>query len=186
MKLVCRFAVTALLTLGAVGVFVGCDDKKAQTGSASASAGPAEPLPAGLLLGKAPEGAREVADVRKSAGDGEEVVVRGRVGGSEKPFVEGRAAFQLVDSALPTCDKTGEMHACKTPWDYCCDDKADVFAKSVTVQVVGPNGQPLRAALDGVGGLRPMSEVSVKGKVSKSADGKAVTVNATEMYVKQG
>jgi hypothetical protein len=186
MKRVSRFAVVGVLAAGAIAAFVvGCDDKKAQTSSAAA-AGPAEALPAGLMVVKAPDAPREVADVRKSAADGEEVVVRGRVGGSEKPFVEGRAAFQLVDAAVPTCDKAGHMHGCPTPWDYCCDDKGDVFAKSVTVQVVGANGQPLRAAIDGVGGLKPMSEVSVKGKVKKSPDGKAVMVNATEMCVKQG
>ena len=78
------------------------------------------------------------------------------------------------------------MDDCKTPWDYCCDDKTMLFNKSVTVQVVGPTGQPLRASLDGVGGLKPMSEVAVKGTVKKSPDGKAVMVNATELYVKQG
>jgi hypothetical protein len=176
--------VCAVSIAGAFGlVSIGCDDKKDQ---AAAPAAPAEALPANLVLAApAPAGAKDVAAAR-NASDGEEVVVRGRIGGSEKPFTEARAVFQLVDLALQTCDKTGPMHNCKTPWDYCCDDKADVFGKSVTVQVLGPAGQPIRASLDGVGGLKPMSEVAVKGRVKKSPDGKAVTVNATELYVKQG
>jgi hypothetical protein len=166
------------------GLIVGCDQKKDQTVSAPSQ--PPEALPAGLMVANAPEHPSDIAEVRKAAADGADVVIHGRVGGSERPFVEGRAAFQLVDLALPTCDKTGPMHDCKTPWDYCCDDKSDVAARSVTVQVVGASGQPLRASLAGVGGLKPMSEVSVKGTVRKSPDGKAMTVNATELYVKQG
>ena len=168
-----------------VGVaVVGCDDKKGQ--QAATPAQPAEALPANLIVATAPPAtAKDVVDARK-ASDGDEVVVRGRIGGSAKPFVDGRAVFQLVDLELKTCDQASPMDDCKTPWDYCCDDKADVFAKSVTVQVVGTGGQPLRAMLDGVGGLKPMGEVAVKGTVKKSPDGKVVTVNATELYVKRG
>ena len=75
---------------------------------------------------------------------------------------------------------------CPTPWDMCCEDKKTIAANSVTVQVVGADGRPLKAELKGVSGLKPLSEVTVKGKVQKSPDGKAVTVDATEMYVKQG
>src|SRR4051812_40809803 len=44
-----------------------------------------------------PAGARGVLQVRKEAKDGEDVVVVGRVGGSAKPFVAGRASFTIVD-----------------------------------------------------------------------------------------
>jgi hypothetical protein len=176
-----------VLTLGMLvcGAAVGCDDKNGQQAAAPAPAQPAEALPANLIVATPPAEAKEVVEARK-ANDGDEVVVRGRIGGSAKPFTEGRAVFQLVDLAMKTCNQASPMDDCKTPWDYCCDDKADVFAKSVTVQVLGPSGQPLRASLDGVGGLKPMGEVAVKGTVKKSPDGKAVTVNATELYVKQG
>jgi hypothetical protein len=186
MTLASRFVSLGVLAAAALAVAAGCDDKSATKSSGGSASAPAEPLPAGLMVEKAPDNARDVADVRTSAGDGEEVVVRGRVGGSEKPFVEGRAAFTLVDLAVATCDKAGSMHNCPTPWDYCCDDPKDLVAKSVTVQVVGPAGQPLRASLEGASGLKPMSEVAVKGKVKKSPDGKAIVVNATELFVKQG
>lgn len=45
--------------------------------------------------------------------------------------------------------------------------------------------QRLPPELKGVGGLKPLSEVSVTGKLDRSADGKVVTVDATELYVKQ-
>jgi hypothetical protein len=173
-----------LLTVGALSLgLAGCDDKKGQQAASPANQ-PADPLPASLIASTQPASAKDVVDARK-ANDGDEVVVRGRIGGSVKPFTEGRAVFQLVDLSLKTCNQASPMDDCKTPWDYCCDDKADVFAKSVTVQVLGAGGQPLRASLEGVGGLKPMGEVTAKGTVKKSPDGKAVTVNATELYVQQ-
>jgi hypothetical protein len=188
MMLVSRFASFGLFTLAAVALVAGCDDKSATSssagGGASASAA-AEPLPPGLMVDKAPENARPVAEVRKSAGDGDEVVVRGRIAGRAEPFTEGRAQFQLVDASVKACSEMpGEN--CPTPWDMCCEDAKSIADNSLTVQVVGADGRPLKATLNGVNGLKPLSEVAVKGKVKKSPDGKAMMVNATELYVKQG
>lgn len=62
------------------------------------------------------------------------------------------------------------MDECKTPWDYCCSEPKEIAAHSATVQVVRPDGKPLRAALTGVAGLKPLSEVTVKGTVARAAD----------------
>lgn len=181
-----RTCLLIVLSIIAMFIALSCDDDHSKQTQTQTGTAPREPLPAGLIVDASPPAAaKDVADVRTTAADGDEVLVHGRIGGSERPFVEGRAAFQLVDLSLLTCDKAGNMHTCKTPWDYCCDAKEDVFGKSVTVQVSGKNGQPLRADLTGVGGLKPMSEVAVKGKVKKSEDGKAMTLDATALYVKQ-
>jgi hypothetical protein len=179
------------MLLGCGLLAAGCDDPKAQSGASSPQAGtPAaggEGLPSGLLATQAPADAKSIAQVRGSGTDGQEVVLVGRIAGSEEPFTAGRAQFQLVDLALKSC---AEMdmgdEACPTPWDMCCADKGTVVQNSVTVQVVGADGRPLKSELKGVSGLKPLSEVSVKGKLHKSEDGKVVTVDATELYVKQG
>ena len=175
-----------ILTFGMTFVAIGCDDGSPQTTAPSTppASAASEPLPAGLLVSAAPADAKGVAEVRKAA-DGDEVVVRGRIAGQEQPFTEGRAQFQLVDLGVRSCAEMPD-DKCPTPWDLCCEDKKEVADNSVTVQVVGADGKPLKAPLNGVGGLKPLSEVSVKGKLTKSPDGKAVMVNATEMYVKQG
>lgn len=182
------FRVMAVL-LGSALLATGCDDPKAQTGAPSPqSATPAaggESLPAGLLATQAPADAKSVAEVRSSGADGQEVVLVGRIAGSEEPFTAGRAQFQLVDLAIKSCAEM-EGDSCPTPWDMCCEEKGNIVQNSVTVQVVGADGRPLKSELKGVGGLKPLSEVSVKGKLHKSADGKVVTVDATELYVKQG
>jgi hypothetical protein len=182
-----------LVLVGCALLMAGCDDPKAQTGAgapgstpqAGAPAAGGEALPAGLMVAQAPADAKGVAEVRGAGEDGAEVVVRGRIAGSEEPFTSGRAQFQLVDMAIKSCAEM-EGDACLTPWDMCCEEKGTVVQNSVTVQVVGADGRPLKSELKGVGGLKPLSEVSVKGKLHKSADGKVVTVNATELYVKQG
>lgn len=65
-----------------------------------------------------PGGAGEVIKVRKKAKDQEEIVIVGRIGGSENPWVEGRGAFSIVDSSLKSCLECGS-EGCPKPWDYC-------------------------------------------------------------------
>ena len=100
--------------------------------SSSTPQAAAEALPANLMAAAAPADAKDVAQVRKAAADGDEVVVRGRIAGSKQPFTEGRAQFQLVDVAVKSCDQV-PGDSCPTPWDMCCEDKKDVAANSVTV-----------------------------------------------------
>ena len=70
------------------------------------------------LLAAEPEGATDVIKLRKEAKNQDEVVIVGRIGGSESPWVAGRAAFSIVDVSLKSC---AEIHsdACPKPWDYC-------------------------------------------------------------------
>jgi hypothetical protein len=159
----------------------GCDG--GQKPEAAASAPGAEALPAGLIVTAAPADPKGVAEVRKTAADGDQVVVRGRIAGQEDPFTEGRAQFQLVDAGVKSCAEM-EGDNCPTPWDMCCESPKDVAANSLTVQIVNSDGRPIKAELKGVGGMKPLSEVSVKGTLRKSADGKAFTVEAKELYVK--
>ena len=58
--------------------------------------------------------------MRGSAKEGDEVTIVGRIGGDVKPWIDGQAAFMLVDSKLKPCNEQGD-DGCATPWDYCCD-----------------------------------------------------------------
>ena len=173
-------ALAALLVLAAI--VSGCDNDTTSTRTPSAA--PTDALPAGLVLAEAPGGARDVVAVRKEAKAGDAVVLRGRVGGSLSPIVDGRASFQLIDASLKACGEGTAMDECKTPWDYCCDEPSEIASHSASVQVVGADGKPLHASLAGVGGLKPLSEVTVKGKVARAADSGALVVNATGIHVK--
>jgi len=139
---------------------------------------PRGPLPPAFFTDKPAESARDVSDARKAGGlkAGDEVVLRGRIGGSKEPFVAGRAVFTLMGSGIKACNENPE-DKCSKPWDYCCETKDDILANSVTVQVVDAKGQILRTDMMGRRGLKELSEVVVVGKVT-SADGKSVVINA--------
>src|SRR5262245_24309068 len=112
-------------------------------------------------LASEPAGAKGVSEVRKAAGrDGDEVVVVGRIGGRAKPFVEGRAAFTIVDPALKPC---GEDEGCPTPWDYCCVANEDLAAATVLVRFVTADGQPVAQGARDLLGVKELQTVVVRG-----------------------
>lgn len=144
---------------------------------------PRSPVPAGFFLASAPADARDVSEARKAGGFkvGDAVVLRGRIGGSASPFVDHRAVFTLMGRGLKACNENPDDR-CKQPWDYCCETHDDIVANSVTVQVADAKGQVLRTDMKGRRGMRELTEVVIVGKVS-AADGKALVVNATGLYV---
>ena len=70
------------------------------------------------LLGSEPEGGSGVIEIRDQAKDQDDVVIVGRIGGSENPWVDGRAAFSIVDVSLKSCADIGSDN-CPKPWDFC-------------------------------------------------------------------
>jgi hypothetical protein len=172
------------LSLSIVLIFTGAcrksDSGDKEEPKARAPAAPA--LDDKYFLREAPQDAKDVKGAKSSVKVGDKVVIVGRIGGSEAPFVPGRAIFTLVDKSLKTCDEGSDMESCKTPWDYCCDPREVITAHSAVVQVVGAQGQPLKTELNGVHGLKPKATVTVVGTVAK-AEGQNVVVNATGLYV---
>lgn len=123
-----------------------------------------------LMLPEEPAGSKGVIDIRKSAKDGDEVVVAGQVGGSTKPFTEGRAAFVMVDPSLkPTAE-------CDCPWDFCEYPKKDLAAARLSVKFVDADGKTLPAGAKELFGLKELTPVVVKGKVSRDKEDNVVVV----------
>ncbi|MBX3395995.1 MAG: hypothetical protein KF841_11575 [Phycisphaerae bacterium] len=173
----------ACTVITALALLTACDKRPADP---SRSGGPAAVsttpgLPTGLFLATEPANARTVEEVKSAAKTGDKVVVRGRIGGSKAPFVEGRAVFTLMGAGLDACsDKPGDE--CATPWDYCCDTAPDIAKHSVTVQVVDANGAPVKAEIRGIQGLKELSEVVVVGKLTQ-LDDKATIIAADAMHI---
>jgi len=128
-----------------------------------------------------PAGARGVAAARKEAQAGQAVVVVGRIGGDARPWVEGRAAFVIADTALKPCnERAGDT--CETPWDYCCD--LDVLKDSkAMVQVVDAHGQPIAQDARRLLGVKELQTVVVRGTARRDDAGN-LTIDATGLYVK--
>lgn len=154
--------------LAALGAVAACERSEPAASAPSSSGGVT--IPAGLFAA-APEGeAVSVLEAKASSSQGDKVLVRGRIGGSAAPFVDGRAMFTIVDASMLACSDT-PGDGCKTPWDYCCEQPADIARHAATVQVTGADDSVLRASLKGQGGLRELSTVVVRGTVAQIDDG---------------
>jgi hypothetical protein len=165
----------------AAGLFVaGCGSGD---GSSERSA-PAGPSAEGVryLLASEPAGAKGVADAREQTKDGDAVVVVGRIGGQEPPWVEGRATFQIVDPGLKSCKET-EDDNCPTPWDYCCTPREELLKMMATVKVVDELGQPVATDARRLLGLKELQTVVVRGKARRDDKGN-LTVLADGLFVR--
>ena len=185
--------ILSLATLGLLAVAgLACDngDTTASNGgsggaqTATPAVANADPLPPSLVVDAAPAGAKTVNEVRAEAKEGDEVVVRGVVAGRADPIADNRATFTLLDPSVRTCNQV-QGDACETPWDACCEPADEIAKQVANVQVAGPDGKPLKAALAGVGGLAPLKQVTVVGTFRPSPDGKAATIDAKSIHVAQ-
>jgi hypothetical protein len=134
------------------------------------------------LLTEEPSGAKGVIDARKDARDGDDVVVVGRIGGDVKPWVEGRAAFWIVDGSATSC-KEMPGDSCPTPWDYCCVPKEDLVKVMATVKVVDGNGETVKIDARELLGLKELQTVVVQGRAKRDEQGN-LTVLAAAVFVR--
>lgn len=139
-------------------------------------------LPVGLVTTGAAAGT-PVVQCKESAKQGETVTVVGRIGGSKQPFNEQRAVFTIVDASLKACSDAEDDH-CKTPWDYCCEDRDDLKRATATVEIVGENGKPLAWSVKGMSGLEPLATIAVTGTVVEKNDAGVMVVRAQKIEVR--
>lgn len=176
----------ATLLLSGLGTLSGCTDRSpapVDPPSTATTAAPASSIPAALFVAEPPSGGQPLVTVKSSARSGDEVVLVARIGGRKAPFVEGRAMFQVVDSAVPACDQEA-CDDCPTPWDYCCEPQEHLLRNSATVRVTGPDGTIIATSLQGMHGLEPLRTVTVRGVVSQRDDqGATFVVDAREIHV---
>lgn len=177
-----KYAVLLASLFLTVCVF-GCSKDPSQ----SANGGP-EPAASGVdasqyLLATAPEEAVEVIEARASAKDGEEITVIGRIGGGKTPWIDGRAAFSVVDRSLKPCsDVPGDN--CPTPWDYCCQTDKLPNATAL-IKVVDAHGQLVKTAAKNIPGVKELAIVVVRGTAQRDEAGN-LTVVAHGVYVQEG
>jgi hypothetical protein len=151
--------------------------------SPSSGAPAAMALPDGLVERGEPAGTHAAA-CKASARTGEEVTVLGRIGGSRRPFGAEAAVFTIVDPALRSCKDMGDHDHCRTPWDYCCEDRDAMKRGMVTIEVTDADGNPLPLGLEGVSGLEPLATVAVTGTVVEWNDSGAMVVRARRIVLK--
>jgi len=133
-----------------------------------------------FIMTSEPVGAVPVGEARTSVKDKDEIVLVGRIGGSVKPFVDGVAAFTIVDSKVPYCAKE---EGCPTPWDYCCEQN-QVKDNIAMVKIVDADGNPVTKDARELLGVKELTTVVIHGKAKRDADGN-LTVNADQVFVKE-
>ncbi len=170
-------AATLLIT----AVFAGCQQESSTQTKLDPAASSTSIDGAKFLLTSQPDGAEDVIKVREAAKDGDDVVIVGRIGGGENPWIEGRAAFSIVDGSLKACSDI-EGDNCPQPWDYCCET-AKLPASTALVKIVDENGDLVKADARELLKLKELQTVVVKGKALRDDAGN-LTVLASGVYVR--
>lgn len=133
------------------------------------------------LLDAEPQGAESILHVRDESKNGDSVVLVGRIGGDVNPWVEGRAAFSLVDLSAKACsDIPGD--SCPTPWDYCCE--TDKLAKGKTlIKFVGGDGKPVAMDARQLLGVKELDTLVVQGTAQRDETGN-LSILASKVFVR--
>jgi hypothetical protein len=121
------------------------------------------------ILAEEPDEAVGVIAALQSAKDGEPIAVVGRIGGGANPWIDGRAAFTLIDaskSIVAEGTDSGEDELCTG--DCCALERA---ACTTLVKVVDEGGRVLAVDARKLLGVAANDMVVVRGKVSKDEAG---------------
>jgi len=132
------------------------------------------------LLSAEPPDAQQVKEVLEHAKDEDSVVVVGRIGGEQNPWVEGLAAFNIADLSLTPCNERGH-DGCATPWDYCCDSGVDHGYTLVTI--VDEQGNVIQTGAKELLQLQELQTVVIQGKALRDDTGN-LSLLATGIYVR--
>lgn len=157
----------AILCLAAIAI-AGC----------SKSDSPVAVVDPRYLLPSEPVKPISVLDFKGSAKAGETVSVTGRVGGGIKPWIEGRAAFLLVDNAAPW----------PSPDDKCGPDcphcAAELAASTTVVKFLDDQGKTIAIDARQLLGLKEEETVVVNGVAKRDDDGN-VALMASGIFIKR-
>jgi hypothetical protein len=161
---------------------LGCRQDATETSDKTPESGTQVVTDTNVLLTTEPQGAENVVAARKSAQDGDELVVVGRIGGGANPWIEGRAVFSIVDESLEACNEI-PGDECQTPWDYCCVTD-QLPASTALVKVVDENGDLVQIDARRLLNVKELATVVVLGKAKRDEAGN-LTVLASGVFVKE-
>ena len=156
------------MSVGLVVVLTGCGNTDTAQNAATEIVGS---IDSNYIADSEPAGAIPVGDV----------TLVGTIGGSPEPFVQGLAAFTIVDPKVPHC---APEEGCPQPWDYCC--KQDQVKDNIaTVKIVDDSGSPVSSDARALLGVTELSTVVVEGTAKRDVQGN-LSVAATKVIVRSG
>lgn len=161
-------AIAATLSIAALSI--GCGSATESTAVASS---PAKRVDASQYkLPEEPDGAMGVIAARESVEDGDLLVLVGRIGGAANPWIDGRAAFTLLDpsmSVVANGEGSGETELCLD--DCCAVDRQNC---TTLVKVVDGQGKIVPVDSRELLGVKESDMVVVKGTAQKDKSGNFV------------
>lgn len=177
MKSLMAFTIIGLITFA-----IGCSPPASSKSGAPATGGDSS-KPTGIeyIAATEPANAEPVGEARQNVKDGDAITLVGRIGGSAEPFVNGMAAFTIVDPEVAHC---APEEGCPTPWDYCCTQN-EVKNNIATVKVVDDQGKPVGEDARQLLAVKELSLVIVTGQAKRDDQGN-LTVLASKVFVKPG
>jgi len=168
MNFATHFALTVSLSLLLLsGCSTGSDSPAAPVNTASLEIDGSK-----FLLDQEPEGAVGVISAMESAKDGDPLVMVGRIGGSESPWIEGRAAFTLLDASINVVAPGEANEGGEICEDDCC--ATELLDSSALVKVVDADGRLVPADARQLLGLKKSDMVVVQGTAQKDESGNFV------------
>jgi hypothetical protein len=177
MKVINHLFAASHVFLGAIGCSTSSSETTDAVAVASASLDGSK-----YLLTEEPEGAVGVIEARETAKDGYPIVIVGRIGGADNPWIEGRAAFMLLDASkvmVANGADSGEEELCM---DDCC--AADRAGCTTLVKVVDANGKLIAADARKLLGLTTEDMVVVRGTANVD-EGENFTVLADAVHIRR-
>ncbi len=135
-----------------------------------------------FLLTEEPEGAVGVIAAREEAEDGKPLVMVGRIGGAANPWIEGRAAFTLLDASMNVVavgEDSVEGEICTG--DCCATER---LACTALVKVVNAEGQLIAVDSRQLLGVKEADMVVVEGRAQKDKSGNFVML-ANRLYIRR-
>lgn len=135
------------------------------------------------VLVEEPAGAIGVIDARESSRNGDEIVLIGRIGGSKRPWIEGRSAFMVIDASMAVVSDGQESASGELCLDDCC---ASLRAECTTlVKFVDDAGSVLRVDSRDILKAEVGELVVVRGQVQRDAKQGTFVVLASGVHVRR-
>lgn len=126
------------------------------------------------VLADEPDGAIGVIEARKTAANGDPVIIVGRIGGAANPWIEGRAAFMLLDASMVIVADGTESTDGEICMDECC--ASERAGSTILVKIVDDGGKILAVDARQLLGVNADDMVVVSGKASKDEAGNFVVL----------
>jgi hypothetical protein len=162
--------------------FAGCNRPAAET-SPVASGNAPHISAVSYLMKEEPEECIGVMEARTDAKDGDEITLVARVGGRKNPWVEGRAAFMVIDASMAvvaTGTESGKGQICL---DDCC---AALRGECTTmVKFLDDQGGVLPTDARELFQLKPDDMVVIQGHVQRDEEQSTFAVVAKSIYVRR-